>query len=294
MKTLIFGANGFIGSSLNEQLSVNHEVYTAIRESSDSPNSITANMLDVESITKAIISVAPEVVINCAGVVENTERASLNVTFTRNMLDAIIASKVDVKKIVVLGSAAEYGIVVDDLKPISEEEKLNPVGFYGNSKVEEVKLALSYKAEHGLPVVIARIFNPIGLGMNAKFIIPNLLAQAKMIKSGELDTMSVGRLESIRDYIDVKDVSSAVQAIIENNTTQDIYNIGSGKSTSNKTLAELIIKNCNIEPNPRIIGTAVEPENKVASKADISRISNELGWLPVHDIETTIKEIIDE
>ena len=183
MRILLLGASGFIGSCLHEQLEADHEVFAASNAAVDGRRSVVVDLADRASVDNVLAQTNPEVVVSCAGVVENSERASLNVTFTTNLLDAILASNVSVKKIIISGSAAEYGIVKDDKVPIKEDDELNPVGFYGTSKADETRTALRYKHEHGLPIVVARIFNPIGVGMNRKFLIPSLLAQVKKVKA---------------------------------------------------------------------------------------------------------------
>lgn len=292
MKILLFGARGFIGSALREVLAEQHEVFTATTGDVHEKNEVKADLLDVAVITRTLLDTRPDVVINCAGVVENTDRAAFNVTFTRNLLDAVIASKLTMKKILISGSAAEYGTVEDDTIAIPEDAPLHAAGAYGKSKMEEVALALQYKQKHKLPIVIARIFNPIGPGMRPKFLLPSLLAQAEKVKRGEADSMSVSRLDSIRDYCDVRDTARALQLLIEHDTEHDIYNVGSGTSTTTGELIELITKHYVIKP--RIIETADHPEPPVASKADITRLTKELGWKPVKTIEQTVEEIIND
>lgn len=293
MRALLLGAGGFIGSAVHEALEHDYEVYAASKEQLDLPNAIEVDLTSPESILHAIERCKPDYIVNCAGIVENTESASLNVIFTRNLLNAILASGLEVKKIVISGSAAEYGTVADSSVPIREDAPIRPVSMYGKAKAQETALALEFGREHNISVVVARIFNPIGLGMKPKFLIPNILQQIEKIKSGGTNEISLSRADSTRDYIHVNDIAGAIKTIIENTDSHGVYNVGSGNGTSNGKLVELLVENCGLTPEPRIIETADEPESPVASIADISRMQSELGWNPLYTIEKTVEEIVD-
>jgi len=101
-------------------------------------------------------------------------------------------------------------------------------------------------------------------------------------------------LDSRRDYIDARDFALAIQALVENQPKQDVYNIGSGKSTSNQELIDLLLKYSQLAKRPEIIEAMDRPEPKVAAKADINRIHSELGWSPSIPLEETIKDIVND
>lgn len=67
----------------------------------------------------------PDAIIHCAGIVDKTEKARLNVVFTDNLLRAIREAGLSLQKIIICGSASEYG-VVDSESPISEEHTRQP------------------------------------------------------------------------------------------------------------------------------------------------------------------------
>lgn len=293
MKILVIGANGFIGSSVSSLLSKYHEVYMAGRYENLSKSQFNLNLLDYDNILHLLTKLKPEVIINCAGIVENSERAKLNIEYTKNLLNAIVESKVTFKRIIISGSAAEYGYVDKKDIPVNENTPLNANTGYGLSKKNEELAAIEISIKNKLPVTIARIFNPIGIGMHNRFLIPSLLKQIKDIKEGKRKTIEVSRLDALRDYINVKDIASAFRVLVENETKFNTYNIGSGISTSNWHLIETIIKEFNLSTEPDLIETSEDQEKLVAVQADITRISNEFSWKPVFTIEETIKEIVN-
>ena len=120
------------------------------------------------------------------------------------------------------------------------------------------------------------------------------MVRSKKIKSGSDNIIEVSRLDSKRDYVDVFDVARAIDCIIGGNPKSLIYNIGSGISTSNKTIIELIIKESDLLQEPTIIETLKDSEPLYASQASIDLIRDEFGWEPVIGLDKTIKEIIHE
>src|SRR5579871_530738 len=170
MKILLLGASGFIGSHVKSVLSQKHDVLGGTPKPK-SKRDLKVDLLDQKTIMAAL-EAQPEVIINCAGVVENTARAKLNVEFTSNLLQAVDESGLKVRRIIISGSAAEYGPVADDKQAVPENAPLNANSVYGLSKLEESQLALRFRAEKNLPITIARIFNPIGIGMHRRLIIP--------------------------------------------------------------------------------------------------------------------------
>ena len=290
MKVLLFGADGFIGNTVLGALRGEHEVVGAIRSDVPDEGYVLVDLLDRASISAAIKQVKPDIIISCAGVVENTEKADANPVFTGNILDEAKASGLVFKRIVISGSAAEFGLVDPSNIPVNEDAPLNANAGYGLSKVREEQVAL---AADGLPVVVARIFNPIGSAMHPRFLIPKLISQLEEVKAGERDAVEVSRLDSKRDYIDVRDVASAIISIATGEPTERVYNVGSGVATSNGELIELILEELKLDTKPAFVETSESPEALVAIQADISRIKDEFGWSPAYDIKDTVKEIVD-
>jgi GDP-4-dehydro-6-deoxy-D-mannose reductase len=290
MKVVVFGANGFIGGAVSEELSKSgHEVYNGtLLESSEQ-----IDLLDPRALEKYISQTKPDTIVNCAGVVSGEpEDFEKNVQFTHNILQSIHDSGIKVKRVVVSGSAGEYGQVSG--LPVSEDVPLNGTSPYAISKIREEQEALRLSEEYNIPVVVTRIFNPIGPNMKERFLIPGLIKQIKAIKEGAKDYIEISRLDANRDYIDVRDIAKAMRLIIEDSPRQSVYNIGSGSATSNGEILELLLKNSKLEDSPKIVETSDQPEPQLATQADISLLKREFGWEPSRTIEDVIKETLDE
>lgn len=291
MKVLVFGADGFIGRNVCDELESGHDVVRASRDGKLGDKNIQVDLLDQNSIYDALKNTRPEVIINCAGVVGSNLDTDLNVKFTKNILDQTV--KVGgVKRVIISGSAGEYGIVKQSDIPVDENTPLNANLGYGLSKLKEEQTALEYQKRYKIGVVVLRIFNPIGRGMADKFLLTRLLRQVEEYRLGKRDNIELSRLDSERDYIPVEDVASAFRVVVEGNPRENVYNVGSGRSTTNGRLLALILQNSKLNSNPQIRETSNEVEPLVATCADITRISNEFGWHPVKKIEESVKEII--
>jgi len=292
MTILVIGADGFIGRNLKKMLSQDYDVLGADFTNNDEKN-YQIDLLDKISIAKVLQQVKPQIVVNCAGIVDNSEKANLNPLFVQNLSEEIVNSGLKLKQIITLGSAAEYGEVANDSVSVDENTPLNAKSVYGLSKIKELEVATYFRNKYDLPIVTVRIFNPIGVGMNPRLLIPNMLQQINEIKQGERKFIEIARLDSKRDYIDVKDVALAIKTIVAGHPKDFVYNIGSGVSISNLKLLELMIKDSKLQNKPKIIETSSIKEPLVAAQANISRMLNEFSWKPLSTIEKTIKEIIN-
>lgn len=293
MKVFVIGASGFVGRNVAKVLKQDStlEVITAGRGESEDE---FVDLLDRTSIDNILKKYKPEVVINCAGIVVNTENAFKNVEFCKNIFESIVAVGTPYPKVIISGSAAEYG-VVDSLEgAVSEDMALNATSNYGRSKIEEVALAESYAIKYKIDVVVARIFNPIGPGMGQKFLITNLMRQIEECQQGKTEQLSLSRLDAKRDYIDIRDVAEAIHrfAIVDNKEHHVVQNVGSGMSVTNGQLLTTLLDHIELTKKPTIIETQDQPEPSYAAKADLSRIKAEYGWEPKYDLNTTMEDII--
>jgi nucleoside-diphosphate-sugar epimerase len=269
-----------------------HDVFEANRSTDGKDGTYQVDLLQPVTIGNVLDQVKPEVIINCAGVVDTSQSFDNNRIFTTNILDQISAKRMKPRQIVIAGSAAEYGVVRPQDIPVDEDAPLNATSPYGISKVKETMAALTLGRAYQLPVVVARIFNPIGPGMGPRFLIPRILGQIDEIKRGTRDAIELSRLDSERDCLDVRDAAEAVRALIEGEPKANVYCIGSGVATSNGQIVKLLLEGSGMPSETPVRETSAEKEPLAACQANIDRIQAEFGWKPVRSIEETIGEIL--
>ena len=250
--------------------------------------------MDSKSISSCLLSINPDVVINCAGIIENSEKAKLNIKMTNNILDVIVDNGVNIQRIIILGSASEYGEVEERDLPVSESHNIAPISEYASAKAAEINQAIDFSSNNSIPLTVLRLFNPIGKNMNKRLLLPAIINQIQELKQKKREFIEVDRLDARRDYVSVKDVARAVELILLNSPKDIVYNVGSGVSTSNKQLIERLLQHYGTPKNAIIKETQTVSEPLMAVQANIDRLRKEFGWEPSVNLKEIITEAINE
>ena len=239
-KALITGASGFVGPHLRKELEVNGYRVSGLDYSGNEKGVFQCDICDFDSVFKVVDKVKPDYIFHLAGfssVARSFEEPELchkiNVTGTKNLLDAVVKTGLK-PKILIVSSADVYG--EPEYLPIDEKHQIKPVSPYGKSRVEQEQLAHSYD----LPAIICRSFIHIGPGQADTFVIPSFKKQIAEAREG--DTIYVGDLDIIRDFSDVRDIVRAYRVLIEKGNTNEVYNVGSGKSFRLKEILARLIE----------------------------------------------------
>jgi UDP-glucose 4-epimerase len=217
-----------------------------------------------------------------------------NIDGLRSVLDAAFASPV--KHIVYSSSAAVYGTPATAL--VSEDAPTLPVNPYGRSKLTGEWMLADAAPCYGLSYVSLRYFNVAGaaapeLGdIGEANLLPRLLGAAvrghpATVYGGDYSTRD-GSGE--RDYVHVKDVSSAhlraVEALTAGEVDAGTFNVGGGTGV---TVIEMIDAVCRI--TGRFLDYRVaerrtgDPASVVAS---VDAIAERLGWRSGHDLDEIV------
>ena len=131
-------------------------------------------------------------------------------------------------KDVVFNFASSWFVYGDTDIPAKETSNCYPRGFYSITKRAAEQLLISYCETYGLKYRILRFANVIGSTDTKVSKKRNALTYIlnKMKQHNPIDLYDNGQF--IRDYIHVNDVCQAVNLIITNGDTNEIYNIGNG------------------------------------------------------------------
>lgn len=293
---LVVGASGFIGSNIADRLPDDYRVVRAAR-SYKNIEDLKYKYIDLdqpETIRAVLEEVKPAVIINAAGNISRSVDVDANARSTKVLLDVCSRSADFVELVLVLGSAAEYGQISDSVEAVDEDLPRNPTSQYGVSKKNEIDQAISYEAPTTMRIAVLRLFNVIGSGMNTQQLLPNIAHQLKDLADGRKSLVAVSRKDAMRDFIDIVDVCSVINLIIKsyNKMSYNVYNLGSGKSTSVEQLVKLIAKEFGIKDNVIIKNTSNTPESKVASCSNNSRLEKDFGKIELTPLAETIGRIV--
>jgi len=233
MKVLITGSSGFTGTHLVKYLQQNSEleIDCVTRNKQQDNSGFICDLTDCNSVENLIQEIKPDRIYHLAGSFTNDYSVDYanNVISTKNILDSLIKSKIS-SRVLLIGSAAEYGLIKEEDNPVSENYPFNPASIYGLTKVYQTHLMQFYCQVHDMDIVMARTFNLLGKNISRQLFIGRVYQQIEEYKSGKIDKIILGDLESKRDYIDVQEAVKYYETIMVYGKTGEIYNVGSGNS----------------------------------------------------------------
>ncbi len=253
---LVTGATGFIGQHmLHRLLTINNgpeQVIALDRRVHDSVKQSTAldtficDLTDRRCVQEAIERIVPDGIIHLAGVTTGSNLSAyfeVNVQACENVLAAAAGLK-QCPRILVIGSAAEYGISSGIHEIVDEKRTLLAKTTYGISKIVQENWALLYHHEKSVPVICVRPFNIIGPGQSDHLVPATFLCQIADVLRGTVKEICVGDISTQRDFIDVRDVVDALWALMNANTEADgqVFNISSGQPLKIADMLEACIK----------------------------------------------------
>ena len=301
LEVAVTGGAGFIGSHLCRTLLENGAKVTVFDNLSSGKinrikdlennglNFVQGDIRDLEAIVKAtknckvIVHLAAQTSVPLS--MENPqEDCEINVIGTLNVLEA--ARKAGAR-VVFASSSAVYGN--PDQKPTPETYPTNPIAFYGLTKLLGENYCRFYKENYGLDVVMLRIFNVYGPSCHGA--IYDFLNKLRKTPD-KLEVLGTGR--QARDFIYVADmVNLIIKAATSPAAAGEVFNVGTGNTTTVTELAKMIIKILGLE-NVDIYfkgGLAWEGDMDI-TLADSSKAVNILQWKPQVNLEEGLKKLI--
>lgn len=226
---LVIGATGALGQAVVTHLrSDGYRVIPASRHCDD-VDGLRLDICDYEKIAAAINQIQPDLILNFAGTYsgEFKEAYAVNVDASRHLLDTVLCSNKRNMRVLLIGSAAEYGMVQPEENPVREDRVLKPLSVYGLTKAWQTQLAGLY-ASLGVDVVVARPFNLYGQNISERLFIGRLQKQIDEVLAGQKSVIEIGPLSAIRDYVSVTDAADQLRAIIKKGETGHVYHVASG------------------------------------------------------------------
>ena len=291
MKFVVTGGAGFIGSHIAKYLvSKNHDVIIVDNLSRGRLENLSKikKQIEFKKIDILDFNSLKDVICNSDGVFHQAALTSVpesfmqkekyhnvNVIGTENIFKLAKEFK---KKVVYASSSSIYGNA--KTIPIQENFEKNPVNPYGVTKLEDEKLAEKYH-NLGVSIIGLRYFNVYGIGQTNDYagVITKFVNQINLNKSPVI----FGDGTHTRDFISVEDVAKANLLSMESNVDFSFLNIGTGISTSIKTLAEIMVnlsgKTLEITYDALPLGDVKE------SLADTSLAKKLINW----NYETSLK-----
>lgn len=206
---------------------------------------------------------------------------------TQGLLDACLALPRP-PLFVLVSSSAVYGL--GGRGPLRESRASRPATFHGVAKVMSETLA-TRAAAGGLAVLRVRPFNIIGPGQRDTRVLPRFARQVADLETGRSrEPVSTLGLGAVRDFLDVRDMVTALVTVAARADPGAVYNVCSGRGVRVGELLERLVALAGL--------TDVSIESRDDHGVDRS-VGNpgrlrELGWCPRHPMAATVREVLDE
>ncbi|MGD9992101.1 MAG: GDP-mannose 4,6-dehydratase [Salinivirgaceae bacterium] len=299
MLALLTGVNGFTGKFLSAHLKAekpNSKIIGIDLDDRCSNNFVdTYFSIDQFTMFKNTLDGLPDecIFFHLGGLIGNKplpELVNSNVYWTSKYLELASTFK-NLKVFMNIGSSAEYG--KQKVTTLVETLTTNPVTNYGISKDIQSKLVMSYGEIFNLPVIATRTFNLIGPGLTSNLVVGKIIQEFKDIKRGQKLNLEMGRTDSKRDFIDVRDAVKIYYQLAINYKSNDIYNVARGKSFE---IAEVLHYGSQLfEIKPNLIKSyKTEPNQDVDFQfADVSKLHKQIGLFNYTPLVDSLKDMMN-
>ncbi|PNS09207.1 GDP-mannose 4,6-dehydratase [Solilutibacter silvestris] len=221
------------------------------------------------------------------------ETFSTNIIGTLNLIEALRHTGFQ-GRFLYVSSGDVYGRVEEADLPVRESRLPAPGNPYAVSKVAAEQCCLAWQRAYGFDVVVARPFNHIGPGQDARFVIPSLARQVVAIKEGRQEPLiTVGDIDVTRDFTDVRDIVAAYSALLHKGHTGRIYNVGSGRDRSVREMLSTMLEIEQVEAEIKVDASRLRPGEQRRVVADCTLIHEDTAWRPKIDIRRTLEDILN-
>lgn len=208
------------------------------------------------------------------------------------LLEAVRKAQLNCR-ILSIGSSEEYGNVKAEAIPLTEESLLDPVSPYAVARVSQELLSKVYIDGYGLDIIMTRSFNHIGPKQNNHFVIPSFAHQMAKIKHSGTGkgVLTVGNIDIIRDFLDVRDVVEAYSMLLEEGVNGEVYNVCSGEGHSLKGIIQIMAEAIGIKVKIIVDNKLIRPQDNMIIVGSNDKILQGIGWKRKIGLEESLRDI---
>ena len=283
---LITGARGFVG----------RHVAALARERGLAVAEADGDLRDADRVQALVADLRPRAVVHLASTwgrrPGDAWRAAIDdVTMTCAVVRAVGRAAPDAA-VLAAGSAAQYGMGTG--RALREDDPLVAVSAYGAAKTALERLVLAPPLAGGVRVIWARSFNHVGPGQPPSAPVADWATQVVAAERAGGGAVRAGRLDVVRDVLDVRDVAAAYLALVLDPVASGPVNVCSGRAV---VLADLMDELCaaaraavDVQRAPELIRDTDPP----FIVGDPARLTELTGWRPAISLAQSIRDVLDE
>lgn len=308
IKVLVTGSEGFVGQTF---IKISNDKYFIFgltltdkapqHERLENLRYIEGNILNRALIKNILSDFKPDVILHLAAIALSTktdieEVMEINFSGTLNLFVSLLEVQEKIKynpKVIFVSSAEVYGKSKNP-ENITEEDPFYPVSVYGSSKAAGDRLSYQLSQSHNLWTLELRPFPHTGPGQRKGFFVSDITSQIAEAENSDKNEITVGNVDVIRDYLDVRDVVEVYKYFVENEYyAGDAFNISSGNGIKLteilKILKSFSKKDIKLKTDPAKFR---EGENPIFI-GNNSKLKKFTGWEPKIKIEQTLQDTLD-
>lgn len=236
-----------------------------------------ADLRDQDQLLEVISAVRPDIVIHLAALAfvghgEPNDFYEVNLMGTRNLLDALVATKASVERVLLVSSANIYGNSEREL--LDESAAPAPANDYAVSKLAMEYMALLWQER--LPITMTRPFNYTGVGQAGNFLMPKIVDHFRR----RAPVIELGNLDVWRDFSDVRFVAKSYAALIAHpGAAGATLNVCSGVTHSLREIIRLCAEITGHEIEVRVNPDFVRANEVKSLRGDDTRLRQLVGGL---------------
>ena len=299
-KIVVTGASGFVGRHLIDLMLRRGDSIIALggakTNKSEDASKKNLSFLVIDLMNRSDLSLVDflevDYVVHLAGLAavgpsfdNPMQYIETNVGIEINLFEEALRQKAFPKFLIV-----SSGSVYDPASsmPITEDSPILPNSPYSLSKIGQEQAA-KYYSTRGFECVIARPFNHIGPGQGPGFIVSDLSSQ---IKSKSTSPISVGNLETKRDYTDVRDIARAYRMLLKSGKSGETYSVCSGSSVSGRTVLDKLLHISGTTKEVIIDRAKLRPTDVVDIYGSHDKLTIHTGWEPMISLDRTLEDVM--
>jgi GDP-4-dehydro-6-deoxy-D-mannose reductase len=298
VRALVIGADGFAGRWLTRHLAESGDAVVAAvgpHFAGDQPEAdevVSVDVTDSASVSRMIQAAKPDATYYLAGVSRRGTRdaisAAANVTVAGSVGTlAGLSQYAHGSSLLFVSSAHVYE---SSPSPLDERASTRPMEVYGAAKLAAEQALGALAPLSGVLLAIARPFNHIGPGQRDGFLVPKVASQLRDVAMGRSVNVSVGAVDDVLDFSDVRDVVRAYRVIATSGQI-GLWNVASGRGW---LIDELIGQMVELAGGGiQVVSTP--PPSRAERRTLIGDATKlrAIGWVPEHDLIVTLREIVD-
>ncbi|WP_027341286.1 NAD-dependent epimerase/dehydratase family protein [Hamadaea tsunoensis] len=244
-RALVTGAGGWVGGYVAPLLAERgFDVVRTGRTPGADPGYVAADLSDLDSVTRLLDEVRPDVVIHLAAATpQRVPAADRLVEATVGPVSNLAAAlRANGGRLVLAGSSAQYGALDPGAAPLTEDCALRPAGAYGWAKCAAEAIARGLSADDRFELVATRPFNHVGPGETAATVAGALARKVAAVAAGSADKVTVRDIDAIRDFTDVRDVARAYADLAAADLGGPTVNICSQRPVAVRAVLETLLQ----------------------------------------------------